>query len=120
MGNGVKTGNWVLVRAVLPLSLSAEADAKALGDWPTSHNLSVWTGQSIRMDIGALGFVGRWGQRGQLLSSVAGRWVSECRSLGLPGGGRKAAVALGDAGWSSALTSTSTSAGRCHAFPGGG
>jgi len=43
MGNGVKTGNWVLVRVVLPLSLSAEADAKVLGDRPTSHNLSVWT-----------------------------------------------------------------------------
>jgi len=64
----------VLYAWVLPVSLSAEADAKALGDWPTSHNLSGWTGQSIRMDIGALGFVGRWGQRGRLLSSVAGRW----------------------------------------------
>ncbi len=30
------------------------------------------------------------------------------RSLGLPGGGRKADVALGDAGWCSTSTSTST------------
>ncbi|WP_421947795.1 hypothetical protein [Phaeodactylibacter xiamenensis] len=32
-------------------------------------------------------------------ASSAGRLVSECRSLGLPGGGRKATVALGDAAW---------------------
>ncbi len=39
-------------------------------------------------------------------ASVAGRLVSECRSLGLPGGGRKAAVPLGDTAWSSTSTST--------------
>ncbi len=32
----------------------------------------------------------------------------QCRSLGLPGGGRKAAVPLGDTAWSSTSTSTST------------
>ncbi len=70
MGNGVKTGNWVLVRAVLPLSLSAEADAKALGDWPTSHNLSVWTGQYWRF---------------RLRRSVGAAWAvtfERCRSVG--------------------------------------
>ena len=47
---------------------------------------------------GALAVVGLPG-RG-LGASVAGRLVSECRSLGLPGGGRKAAVPLGDTAWS--------------------
>ncbi len=46
--------------------------------------------------------------------SSAGRWVSECRSLGLPGGGRKAAVPLGDTAWS--LTLASTSAGAVPGF----
>ncbi len=62
------------------------------------------------------------GQAGSSWAWSAGA-VARGRALpvgGSSGGGRKAAVALGDAAWSSALTSTSTSAGRCHAFPGGG
>ncbi|KGE86646.1 MAG: hypothetical protein ACE362_28530 [Phaeodactylibacter xiamenensis] len=37
-------------------------------------------------------------------------WGEQCRSVGLPGGGRKAAVALGDAALSSTSTLTLTSA----------
>ncbi len=59
--------------------------------------------------LAVVGLPGRW-----LGASVAGRLVSECRSLGLPGGGRKAAVPLGDTAWS--LTLASTSAGAVPGF----
>ena len=37
-------GKALSVGGGLPFSLSAEADAKALGDWLASHNLSIRTG----------------------------------------------------------------------------
>ncbi len=53
------------------------------------------------------GLPGRWlgassAGRGVFRAGSAGAvpWGERCRSVGLPGGGRKAAVALEDAGWS--------------------
>jgi hypothetical protein len=40
----VTLGKALSVGGGLPLSLSAEADAKVLGDWLASHNLSIRTG----------------------------------------------------------------------------
>ncbi|WP_421947851.1 hypothetical protein [Phaeodactylibacter xiamenensis] len=63
----------VLYAWVLPVSLSAEADAKALGDWPAFHNLSVWTGQYWRF---------------RLRRSVGAAWAvafERCRSVWLGG-----------------------------------
>ncbi len=52
------------------------------------------------------------GERGLVFLAVAAgavAWGEQCRSVCLSGGGRKAAVPLGDTAWSSTSTSTSTS-----------
>ncbi len=58
------------------------------------------------------------GERGLVFLAVAAgsvAWGEQCRSVCLPGGGRKAAVGLGDAGWFSTSTSTLALAGSAGA-----